>query len=61
MDLHGVRLRQAVTHQFDDHRLIRLAVRRLQPLLVWAVILFGWIMAIVFSPSNSAAFVYFAF
>jgi alginate O-acetyltransferase complex protein AlgI len=51
----------AATHWFDDHRLIRLAVRRTLPQLVWAVILLGWIIAIAFSPSKSAAFVYFAF
>ena len=51
----------AAAHRFDDHRLIRLAVRRTRPQFVWAVILLGWIIAIAFSPGSSAAFVYFAF
>jgi alginate O-acetyltransferase complex protein AlgI len=51
----------AAAHRFDDHRLIRLAVRRTRAQFVWAVILLGWIIAIAFSPGSSAAFVYFAF
>jgi D-alanyl-lipoteichoic acid acyltransferase DltB (MBOAT superfamily) len=51
----------AAAHRFDDHRLIRLGVRRTSAALVWAVMLLGWIAAVVFSPSKSAAFVYFAF
>jgi hypothetical protein len=35
----------AAFHRFDDHRLIRVAVRRTRPEFVWTAILFGWIIA----------------
>ena len=51
----------AAFHRFDDHRLVRLAVRRLRGEFVWAAILFGWIIAIAVSQGSSGAFVYFDF
>jgi alginate O-acetyltransferase complex protein AlgI len=51
----------AACHRFDDHRLVRLAVRRMRPEFVWATILFGWIIAISVSQGSSGAFVYFDF
>jgi len=51
----------AAFHRVDDHRLVRLAVRRTRPELVWAAILFGWIVAITVSQGSSGAFVYFDF
>jgi D-alanyl-lipoteichoic acid acyltransferase DltB (MBOAT superfamily) len=51
----------AACHRFDDHRLVRLAVRRLRTEFVWAAILFGWIIAIAVSQGSSGTFVYFDF
>jgi alginate O-acetyltransferase complex protein AlgI len=51
----------AAFHRFDDHSLIRLAVRRIRPEFVGAAILFGWIIAITVSQGSSGAFVYFDF
>jgi alginate O-acetyltransferase complex protein AlgI len=51
----------AAFHRLDDHRLVRLAVRRARPELVWATMLFGWIIAIAVSQGSSGAFVYFDF
>jgi alginate O-acetyltransferase complex protein AlgI len=51
----------AASHRFDDHRLLRLVVRRVRPELTWAAIFFCWIIAIAVSQGNSGAFVYFDF
>jgi D-alanyl-lipoteichoic acid acyltransferase DltB (MBOAT superfamily) len=51
----------AASHRFDDHRLVRLAVRRARPELTWAAILFCWVIAIAVSQGSSGAFVYFDF
>jgi hypothetical protein len=51
----------AATHHLDDHRLVKLAIRRARPELVWAAILFAWIAAITVSQGSSGAFVYFDF
>ena len=51
----------AATHCFDDHRLVRYAVRRTRPEFTWAAILFCWIVAIAVSQGSSGAFVYFDF
>jgi alginate O-acetyltransferase complex protein AlgI len=48
-------------HRFDDHRLVRLAVRRGRPELTWAAIFFCWMVAITVSQGSSGAFVYFDF
>lgn len=51
----------AAFHRFDDHRLVRFAVRRARPEFVWVTLLFGWIIAITVSQGSSGAFVYFDF
>jgi D-alanyl-lipoteichoic acid acyltransferase DltB (MBOAT superfamily) len=51
----------AATHRFDDHRLVRLVLRRARPEWTWAAIFFCWIMAIAISQGSSGAFVYFDF
>lgn len=51
----------AASHRFDDHRLVRFAVRRARPEVIWAAILFCWIIAIAVSQGSSGAFVYFDF
>ena len=51
----------AALHRFDDHRLVRFAVRRARPELIWAAIFFCWIIAIAVSQGSSGAFVYFDF
>jgi alginate O-acetyltransferase complex protein AlgI len=48
-------------HRLDDHRHVKLAIRRCRPEIVWPVIALGWIMAITVSHGNSAKFVYFDF
>jgi len=50
-----------VLHRLDDHRRIKLATRRVQPVFIWAVLVFLWIMAITVSQGSSAKFVYFDF
>lgn len=51
----------AAFHRFDDLRLVRVTVRRMRSELVWAMILFGWIVAVTVSQGSSGAFVYFDF
>lgn len=51
----------AAFHRFDDLRLVRVTVRRMRSEFVWAIILFGWVVAITVSQGNSGAFVYFDF
>jgi alginate O-acetyltransferase complex protein AlgI len=48
-------------HRFDDHRRVKLAVRRLRPEFVWSAIVLGWIVAIAVSQGSSSAFIYFDF
>ncbi len=48
-------------HRFDDHRLIRLATRRLPVALIWPGIVLAWILAITISAGSSASFIYFDF
>lgn len=48
-------------HRFDDHRRIRLAVRRLRPEILWPIVLVLWVLAITVSQGNSANFIYFDF
>jgi hypothetical protein len=50
-----------LAHRFDDHRRIKLAVRKLRRELVWPVIAIGWVLAITVSQGNSAKFIYFNF
>lgn len=51
----------ALTHRFDDHRRIKLAVRKLRSEFIWAVIMLCWLLAIVVSQGSSGNFVYFDF
>jgi alginate O-acetyltransferase complex protein AlgI len=49
-------------HAFDDHRRLKLAVRRLPAAILWPSVLFAWIMAITLSQGGSSAkFIYFDF
>jgi alginate O-acetyltransferase complex protein AlgI len=48
-------------HRFDDHRRIKLAVRRFRGELIWPAIALGWILAITVSQGSSAKFIYFDF
>ena len=48
-------------HAFDDHRRLKLAVRRLPAAILWPSILFAWMMAITLSQGSSAKFIYFDF
>ena len=50
-----------VTHKFDDHRRIKIAVKKLRPEIILALILFCWVLAILVSQGNSGNFVYFDF
>jgi alginate O-acetyltransferase complex protein AlgI len=50
-----------VTHRFDDHRLLRLFVRRAPTAVVWPAILFLVVLAITVSAGSSAKFIYFDF
>lgn len=50
-----------VAHGLDDHRRIKLAIRRVRREFVWIGIVFGWILAITISQGNSANFIYFDF
>jgi alginate O-acetyltransferase complex protein AlgI len=49
------------SHPFDDHRRVKVAVRRYRVELIWPVIAFGWIIAVALSQGNSAKFIYFDF
>lgn len=48
-------------HRLDDHRRIKLAVRRFRRELIWPAIALGWILAITISQGSSAKFIYFDF
>jgi alginate O-acetyltransferase complex protein AlgI len=48
-------------HRFDDHRRIKLIVRRWRREIIWPVIALGWILAITVSQGSSAKFIYFDF
>lgn len=48
-------------HRYDDHRLVKLATRRLPLYVVWPVIALMWIFAVTTNTGNSAAFIYFEF
>jgi alginate O-acetyltransferase complex protein AlgI len=50
-----------LVHRFDDHRRIRLAVRRLRAEILWPAIVLLWIIAITVSEGSSAKFIYFDF
>jgi alginate O-acetyltransferase complex protein AlgI len=48
-------------HAFDDHRRVKLAVRRLRSEFIWPALLLLWILAITVSQGSSAKFIYFDF
>ena len=50
-----------VAHRFDDHRRVKLAVRRLRPEILWPMLFALWVMAITISQGSSAKFIYFDF
>ncbi len=50
-----------LAHRFDDHRRIKVAVRRLRPEILWPLLAFLWVLAIALSQGNSAKFIYFDF
>jgi alginate O-acetyltransferase complex protein AlgI len=51
----------AALHAFDDHRLIKLAVRRIRPEIVLPLIVLLWALAMTLSHGRSANFIYFDF
>lgn len=51
----------AVTHRFDSHARIRLAVSRSRPAYVWVVIALVFAVAITVSQGSSSKFIYFDF
>jgi hypothetical protein len=51
----------ALTHRLDRHARLRVAVRRANPMFVWLVTAFCWMLAITISQGSSANFIYFDF
>jgi alginate O-acetyltransferase complex protein AlgI len=50
-----------LTHRFDRHARVRLAVRRWNGGLVWALVSLSFMLAITVSQGSSAKFIYFDF
>ncbi|SEC67493.1 alginate O-acetyltransferase complex protein AlgI [Rhizobiales bacterium GAS188] len=48
-------------HRFDNHRIVRRAVRRTPGAIVWPIIGLIWVLAVAVSQGSSAKFVYFDF
>ena len=48
-------------HRFDDHRYLKLALRRVRAEILWPVVGLLWILAIAMSQGSSAKFIYFDF
>jgi alginate O-acetyltransferase complex protein AlgI len=48
-------------HAVDDHRMIKLAIRRVRPELVLPLIVLLWALALTLSHGSSAKFIYFDF
>jgi alginate O-acetyltransferase complex protein AlgI len=48
-------------HAFDDHRMIKLAIRRIRPEIVLPLIVLLWALAMTLSQGSSAKFIYFDF
>jgi alginate O-acetyltransferase complex protein AlgI len=48
-------------HAFDDHRMIKLAIRRVRPELILPLIALLWALAMTLSHGSSAKFIYFDF
>jgi hypothetical protein len=50
-----------VTHRYDQHARIRLAVRRWNGGLIWALVALSFLVAVTISQGSSAKFIYFDF
>jgi alginate O-acetyltransferase complex protein AlgI len=50
-----------VLHAFDDHRMIKLSIRRVRPEIVLPLIVLLWALAMTLSHGSSAKFIYFDF
>jgi alginate O-acetyltransferase complex protein AlgI len=50
-----------LTHAYDNHARLRLAVRRLPRPILWPALLLPWILAIAVSQGSSGKFIYFDF
>ena len=48
-------------HAFDDHRMIKLAIRRIRPEIVLPLIVLLWALAMTISHGSSTKFIYFDF
>lgn len=48
-------------HGFDDHRLIKYALRRIRPEIVLPLVVLLWVLAMTLSQGSSAKFIYFDF
>jgi alginate O-acetyltransferase complex protein AlgI len=51
----------ALLHAFDDHRMIKLAIRRIRPEIVLPLIVLLWALAMTISHGSSTKFIYFDF
>ena len=51
----------ALLHAFDDHRMIKLAIRRIRPEIILPLIVLLWALAMTLSHGTSAKFIYFDF
>jgi alginate O-acetyltransferase complex protein AlgI len=50
-----------VTHRFDSHARVRLAMRRIPSSVIWPTVVACWFIAIAISQGSSAKFIYFDF
>jgi alginate O-acetyltransferase complex protein AlgI len=48
-------------HAFDDHRMIKRAIRRIRPEIVLPLIVLLWVLAMTLSHGSSTKFIYFDF
>ena len=48
-------------HAFDDHRMIKLAIRRIRPEIVLPLLILLWALAMTISLGSSTKFIYFDF
>ncbi len=51
----------ALTHRYDDHRRVKVAVRYLRKEILWPALALMWILAVTLSQGSSAQFIYFEF
>jgi alginate O-acetyltransferase complex protein AlgI len=50
-----------VTHHYDRHARVRIAVRRSSQVVIWVLIVLGFVIAITVSQGSSSKFIYFDF